>query len=140
MWDKLKLLFSAFRQGSEIANAAYWKGKQVDSAKLAAFLSVLVLIAKQYGYDTGVDDATILAITGGIYAAVNFVLTNITSKKVGISSPGVIGDVSRTDIQPESAGKSAREVPAYTEDTIAEARRYLEISRGRHDGFESKTD
>lgn len=85
MLNKLKLLFAAFQQGKEIANPVAWKEHQVTAAKIATFLSLLLLIAKGFGHDLPVDSETLVGIGAGIYAIGNYVITTITSKKVGLA-------------------------------------------------------
>lgn len=80
-------LFSAFRQGKELANAATWKNRTMAANALAALATTGLAIAAAFGYRFDADAATVQAIAGGIAAVVclfNTASTAATSAKVGL--------------------------------------------------------
>lgn len=84
---KLYAFFAAFRQGSQLANAAAWKQGQISLAALASFLGSLVALASAFGYSVPVSADQLASIAGGVLAVVgvaNGVLTVTTSDKVGL--------------------------------------------------------
>lgn len=85
MITKLKLFWNLLKEGQCVLDPVKWKSRQVSANQIAILLSTLVAIAAAFGYPIPVDDNTVLAIAGGIFALVNWVFTLITTDKIGIS-------------------------------------------------------
>ena len=89
MIQEFQAFFVAFRQGKALANSATWKNRTVAANALVALLGAAIAIAKGFGYDIQLDDATVSALGGGIAAFVcvaNSVMHIATSDKVGLPS------------------------------------------------------
>jgi hypothetical protein len=87
MIKQFSAFFEAFKAGKELTNAATWKNRQIAAGALTGLLGAAVVIAKGFGYDIDVDQATVEALAGGItalYAVFNVVLVATTSAKVGL--------------------------------------------------------
>ena len=85
MFDKLKTLWNLLHQGQQVADPEFWKGVQSKGQPVIAGLLIgLVALLKGTKYELPLDDATAGLIAGGIFAAANWVLTTISSKKVGL--------------------------------------------------------
>lgn len=83
--------FQAFQAGKELANAKTWKQRQLLGTALATFLGAGVVIAKGFGYDIPLDDATLHQIGDAVAVLVgagNVVLTVVTSQKLGLPAKG----------------------------------------------------
>lgn len=65
-----------FKQGKALANPSTWANSATLTGVLAGFLVAAFHVARLFGYDFGVDDATLNQAAGGI-AAVVLVVTNI---------------------------------------------------------------
>lgn len=99
---KLMLFFRAFRKGAELSNAAVWKDAQQAGNAVAGLLAILLAIATAFGYPLAMDEVTLLAVAGGIGHFGNWVLTVVTSKKVGL--PAVAGGGGGGGDQPRRDG------------------------------------
>lgn len=82
--EKLSALFGLLRKGGEVANAEKWKQHQIDANMLGGALLAIFATAKAFGYELPVSDEVAYTIAGGIIAAVNVVLTAVTSKRAGL--------------------------------------------------------
>lgn len=89
MLEKMSALWSLFRKGEAVADPAKWKSRQITSTMLAGLLIAVVQLAKACGHEIPIDNDTALALAGGIIAAVNTVLTIITSRHAGLPSGAV---------------------------------------------------
>ena len=89
--EKLLALFALLRKGGEVTDVEKWKKHQIDANILGGVLLALVAVAKAFGYELPVTDDVALSIGGGIVAAVNVILTAITSKRAGLL-PAKAGD------------------------------------------------
>jgi len=79
--------FELFQKGKEVANPETWKNATVATNVLVALLGTFVGLSKTFGYDLGVDDATLQNLAAGIVASVgvvNAVMHVVTSKRVGV--------------------------------------------------------
>ena len=65
-----------FRQGKALTNAGTWANNTTLAGVLAGFLVAAFHMARIFGYDFGIDDATLNQLAGGI-AAGALVITNI---------------------------------------------------------------
>lgn len=84
MFSKVKAIWAVFQAGKSVANPALWKAHQVSVTMIAGLLIALVQLVKMFGYDVPIDSDTATAIAGGVLAAVNVVLTIISTDKIGI--------------------------------------------------------
>jgi len=79
--------FELFQKGKEVANPETWKNATVATNVLVALLGTFVGLSKTFGYDLGVDDATLQNLAAGIVASVgvvNAIVHVVTSKRVGV--------------------------------------------------------
>lgn len=86
LWGKTKATFGVFQKGKMVADPASWKNAQVATNTITGFIVALVAAAPAFGYDLAMDEATIQTLAGstiGGLAAVNWVLSTITTKKIG---------------------------------------------------------
>lgn len=80
-------IFSAFRQGKELTNAATWKNRTVAASTVAGLLASLVAIAGAFGYRVDVDQDTLQAVGAGVTAFISLasaVMHVVTSSRVGL--------------------------------------------------------
>lgn len=84
MVKKFKALFDLFRKGRVVADPARWKNRQISSSMIVALLWALVHTAEAFGYAVPVGSETVDAVAVGVLALVNWVLTLVTSDKVGL--------------------------------------------------------
>ena len=76
---------NALREGHQVSNPEKWKKGQV-TANLVALFSSIIIIAQWLGYDVQISQDVMVAfatIIGGIYPAMNVILTVITTVKIG---------------------------------------------------------
>lgn len=91
--EKMLALLNLFRKGSAVDDPAAWKQHQVTATMVGVFIMALVQLAKAFGYDIHIDDTTATALAGGAIAAVNVVLTYVTSDKIGVLPAKRIADI-----------------------------------------------
>lgn len=97
MFGKLGALWTLFRQGEQISDAAKWKNRQITATALAGVILAACALAKQFGYSVPLDMDSATAIGGGIVAVVNIVLTIVTTDKVGLRAKGEVTDSKEPD-------------------------------------------
>lgn len=124
MWDKIKLFYSAIQLGNELASPEKWKSGYIDASKIVLALTTIVGILHAFGVKIDVDTQTIFEVGTGIYAAVSWIITLATSKRVGIPARQIVPAVQQDIISKESVS-----VPSRT--SIEEAKSNMEIDRGR---------
>src|SRR5580704_1361202 len=88
--QKLAALWNLFHVGECIENPAAWKTGQVTATALGAVIMAGVGLASTFGYIIPIDSTSALAISGGIIAVVNVVLTIITTDKIGLPARPVL--------------------------------------------------
>lgn len=94
-------IFTALKVGYALRDSSVWKNRQTAVNAIAAVLSALLAIAQGLGYGFAVDNETLVAVSGGIWAIVgvfNAWATVATSAKVGLP----VGD--SADSPPPSVG------------------------------------
>ena len=96
--NKLAAIWGLFKQGQVIADAKRWKERQISATVLGAVLIAAVNVIAAFGYEVPIDVETANAIAGGIIGAVNFVLTIVTTDKVGL--PDASGVQAEGDTSP----------------------------------------
>ncbi len=106
MLQKLTSIFNLFRKGQEVANVEAWKAGQISANVLAGVFLAGVQVAKAFDYQIPMDEATANNIAIGVVAAVNFVITAITSKRAGVLPAKPTGEA-----LPELAEASAISAP-----------------------------
>ena len=84
---KIAALFKVFRKGNEVANPEGWKNGQVTANTVAALLTAVLAALDAFNIHFPVPDGAVLAIAGGLFAAVNVGITLASSKRVGL--PGL---------------------------------------------------
>ena len=82
--DKLSALIDLFRKGSEVANAEAWKKGQITANSVIALLAAIAATARAFGYPIPVDNDSIAAIGGGLFALSNVIFTVVSSSRVGL--------------------------------------------------------
>lgn len=78
-----------FKKGKEVANPTAWKAGTIAANTLVAFLGAAITLAKNFGYNLGVDDATLQQLAVGIVSLgglVNAIMHVVTSARVGLSA------------------------------------------------------
>jgi uncharacterized membrane protein len=85
--EKLILFFQLFRQGSEVADPAKWKSRQITATMLVGVFVILQKIAKSFGYEIPLNEGDMATVGGAIVVIVNVVLTMVTSKRAGFPIP-----------------------------------------------------
>lgn len=83
MLGKLKVVLDLFRRGNAVADPVMWKQRQITATMLAGLFIAASQAAKVFGYDFPMDSETATVIGAGIIGVVNWVLTIVTSKKIG---------------------------------------------------------
>lgn len=84
--NKLYALFDLFKKGSSVLEPEKWKNRQITVTVLAGLVLAVVNTLAAFGYSIPIDIDSANAISAGIIAVVNVVLTVTTSDKVGINS------------------------------------------------------
>ena len=84
---KLIDIWNLFRKGESVSNPEAWKDGGNAANLLVPLLVGLVKLAGDFGYGIQLSTETAVAIAGGIVAAVQFVVLNVSSKKAGILPP-----------------------------------------------------
>lgn len=80
-------ILQAFRLGKQVADPATWKKRALAINALSGLLAALAAVAKGFGYDLRLDQATLEAAAGGLVALLaiyNAVVTVVSSTKVGL--------------------------------------------------------
>lgn len=133
MFDKLKAFYNVFKIGEQVANPVFWKQVQSKGQPaLAALLVAVVGLTKGTKYEIPVDDDTLMYFAGGVFAVTNWVLTNITSKKMGLPAKPVQDPL--PILQPELApveDHSFQSLQPLSKSTIDEGLSALARDRGR---------
>lgn len=129
--EKLLSIVDLFRKGSAVDDPSAWKNKQISATMLGVAIVAAVRVAKAFGYDLPIDEDTSTAIAGGIIAAVNVVLTYVTSDKVGVLPAKADNTASTEDTPSVLSVPSTIIVSSVNEASIKEAKAALEIDRGR---------
>jgi hypothetical protein len=83
MIETLKAAWNVLQAGGVVADPAKWKKRQISANQLAGVFGASALFMRSIGYDLHLDDATTVAVAGGVLALVNWLLTVITTDKVG---------------------------------------------------------
>jgi len=127
MFAKLKALYNLMKMGEQVANPAFWKKVQAEGQPvIAALLIAIVGLLKGTKYEIPLDNETALLIAGGIFAAVNWVLTVVTTKKMGLPAKptsDVLPEIQpELIIEPTKEQEGANELFPLTPALIAEAR------------------
>lgn len=84
MLKKIKALLDLMRAGRVVADPAKWKKRQITTSMIVALLWAMASAARAFGVEVPLDAETADGLAVGILAGVNFVLTLITSDKVGL--------------------------------------------------------
>jgi hypothetical protein len=88
--EKLAAFWRLLHVGECVEDPASWKNRQVTANQLGAIIMAIIGVCHVYGISVPVDDASALAIGGGILAAVNVVLTIVTTNKIGLPARPVL--------------------------------------------------
>jgi len=91
MISEFRAFFAAFQQGKQLASSKTWKNRQIAAGALTSFLGAAIVIAKGFGYDLQIDQATLEAFAGGVaavYGVFNAIIAATTSKTVGVPTEG----------------------------------------------------
>jgi hypothetical protein len=86
MMKKLKALLLLFQKGQIVADPAKWKAGQMESSAVIAAIWAAVYVAEAWGYAVPVGSETVDAVAVGLLAGINWVLTVITTDKIGLST------------------------------------------------------
>ena len=90
---KIAALWALFRRGNEVANPEAWKTGQVSINAVAGLLVAVVSVSDAFGFRIPITDDQLVAVAGGVFAAVNVVLTVITSARIGLpAKPAPVGE------------------------------------------------
>lgn len=103
---KLSAIFNLFRRGSQVADPALWKARQMEATAVAALIVAVLQTTEAFGYDFPMDPDTVTAIAVGFIAVVNWVFTLTTTKKIGLPPLGETLPV-------QSAGQVHSDEPDY---------------------------
>lgn len=125
MLDKLKSVWNVFKQGQAVANPAAWKRGQITATMLGGFFIAIVQLAKAFGHDIPLDADTSTAIAGGIVAGVNWLLTIVTTDKIGIVNQQITdsvlsGQPSQGDVSQPTAKEEAPKAMQSKSEVVAE--------------------
>lgn len=135
MFSKLGAFYNLFKLGQEVDNVEFWKGVQAQGQPvIAAILIAIVALLKGTKYEIPLSDDQAMLIAGGIFATTNFVLTLITSKRVGIKAADGVSANGQTVPSVQHApieDHSFSSVQPVTQATIEEAKAALDRDRGR---------
>lgn len=82
--NKILALIDLFRKGSAVANKEAWKKGQIGSTVIAGLILAIVQVAAVYGYPLPISEDVAMEIGAAFIGVVNFVLTYITTDKIGI--------------------------------------------------------
>lgn len=130
--------WKALKAGEVVADPAAWKKKQVSVNQVAAALGALLLFAKVAGYDLHVDGQTEAYVAGGIYGVVNWVLTVVTTDKIGIMGQRTDVAVAHGDGAAGGSPASVRDAPgAPVGGVAADPRAPVAVRRGSDDPAQS---
>lgn len=83
--NKLLSILQLFKKGHVVANAELWKKRQITATVLGGVFVAVIQLLKAYGVDIPIDDETATALAAGTIAVINWILTIISSDKVGIT-------------------------------------------------------
>lgn len=98
--NMIKALWALLQAGNAVSDPAKWKAHQISVNQVAGLIAAFVGVVKVTGHDFSADEQTYLAIAGGVIAGVNWLLTVVTSDKVGVFGPPAV-------VQPESGAADA---------------------------------
>ena len=82
--NKMMVFIDLFRKGKSLLNVGAWKAGQITANMIGAAILAAVAVLRSFGYDLPISTEDAMLIGGGIIAAVNVILTSITSKAAGI--------------------------------------------------------
>lgn len=82
--NKLLMLWRLFRKGEEVANVEKWKSGQVAVNSVIGIVAALFAASSAFGLELPATEEQIGAVGAGIFAAVNIVLTIVTSTRAGL--------------------------------------------------------
>jgi hypothetical protein len=92
MFDIIKNIsgfMDLFKKGKEVANVEAWKNGTIAVNSVLAVLGSAVSLGKGFGYNLGIDDATLQSLAAGLVSVAglfNAIMHVITSARVGLSS------------------------------------------------------
>ncbi len=115
--ERLKAFYNLFKQGQCVTNPEFWKGVQSKGQPaLASIILSLVALTKGTKYEVHMDPVTASFIGGGLFALSNWMLTTVTSAKVGMRP-------SSADLPPieDHSTMSSESNPVMPAQTTAEA-------------------
>ena len=84
MIGKIKALWSLMQAGKRVADPALWKSRQITVTALSAVIWAAAHAANQLGVSLPLDDETVDGIAVGVISITNFVLTLVTTNKIGL--------------------------------------------------------
>ncbi len=84
MIRKLQALWDLMKKGRVVADPAKWKQRQITASMLVSLIWALVNFGEAIGINVQIDTKTVDAIAVCLLALVNWVLTLVTSDKVGL--------------------------------------------------------
>ena len=84
---KLISIWNLFRKGEAVSSPEAWKDGGNAANLLVPLFVAIVKLAGDFGYGFELSTESAVAIAGGIVAAVQFVVLNVSSKKAGILPP-----------------------------------------------------
>lgn len=100
MFGKLSAFWNLLKVGQEVSNVEFWKKAQsIGQPTIAALLMAIVALTKGTKYEIPLDNETALLIGGSIFAIVNWILTLVTSKRVGLPSTSASSAVQSEQLQ-----------------------------------------
>lgn len=82
--EKMLAFFDLFRKGSEVANPALWRSRQVTGTMLAGVIGAAVHVLELSGVGLPVVAANVDLIAGALVTVYNVALTVATSKDHGV--------------------------------------------------------
>lgn len=128
--NRIIAFFQLFQLGSQVADPAKWKSRQINANVISAFLLALVNAAPLFGVPLPfiVDPATVNALAVGFLSVVNSVLTLATSAKIGFvpddmpaikttAIPGVVASSTVGVREPLPAAQVQKQLPLPEIDT-----------------------
>lgn len=110
--NKLFAVWDLLNEGRAVANPEFWKKVQAEGQPaLATLLIGVVALLKGTKYEIPISDVQLGYIAGGIFCAVNWVLTRITTTK----DLRVLPVIPRPEVVPVVVENEAVELPRSTE-------------------------
>lgn len=84
--NKILSIWLLFKKGHVVAEPELWKKGQITATVLGGIFIALVQVLNSFGVDLPMSEDAATAIAAGVIAVVNWVLTIISSDKVGVTS------------------------------------------------------